>query len=54
MSAKVGALGPVFWGTPDGPPAAFEASSKRLKVLALAEMDNQTRSDVAQLLGHGV
>ena len=47
-----GKLGPVFWGTPAGPPPQYRQSTARNKVRKLAQMDAQTRADVAKL--HGV
>ena len=47
-------LGPVFWGTPAGPPPQYTQSAARNKVRKLAQMDAQTRGDVAKLLLHGV
>ena len=49
-----GKLGPVFWGTPAGPPPQYTQSAARNKVRKLAQMDAQTRGDVAKLLLHGV
>ena len=49
-----GKLGPVFWGTPAGPPPQYRQSTARNKVRKLAQMDAQTRADVAKLLLHGV
>ena len=40
-------------GTADGPPAPYKQTSARLKIAALAEMDAQTRGDVAALTGKG-
>ena len=48
LSAATGSFGPVFWASPTVPPGFEEASSIN-GVLTLANVDQQTRSDIALL-----
>lgn len=49
-----GELGPVFWGTPYGPPACYKEVGAKLGVKLLREMDAQTQADVRPLThAHG-
>ena len=50
-----GELGPVFWGTPYGPPKQYKDVAAQAGVQTLQEVDAQTRADVSALsAAHGV